>query len=132
MRLSRRGPVVAGLVLGLAALAGCGSEEKLYRVSGTVTYNGKPVPKGLIFFDPDGTKGTAGGQGFANIVDGKYDTAAEGQGVRGGAYAVRVNGFDGKEANEAPFGQPLFPEYTGSKELPKADSTYDVNVPKGR
>jgi hypothetical protein len=132
MRVSPRGAVAAGLVLGLAALAGCSSEEKLYRVSGTVTHNGKPVPKGLIFFDPDGAKGTTGGQGFANIVDGKYDTAAEGRGVRGGAYVVRVNGFDGKEANEAPFGQPLFPEYTDSKELPKADSTYDVDVPKNR
>ena len=132
MRASSRGAAVVGLVLGLAALAGCGSEEKLYRVSGTVTYNGKPIPKGLIFFDPDGTKGTAGGQGFANIIDGKYDTAAEGKGVRGGAYVVRVNGFDGKEANEAPFGQPLFPEYTGNKELPKEDSTFDVNVPKKR
>jgi hypothetical protein len=132
MWLSPRGPVVAGLVLGLAALAGCGGEEKLYRVSGTVTYDGKPVAKGLIFFDPDGTKGTTGGQGFANILNGKYDTANEGQGVRGGAYVVRVNGFDGKEANEAPFGQPLFPEYTGSKELPMEDSTYDVNVPKTR
>ena len=132
MRLSRRGPVVAGLVLGPAALAGCSNEEKLYRVSGTVTHDGKPVAKGLIFFDPDGAKGTTGGQGFANILNGKYDTAAEGKGVRGGAYVVRINGFDGKEANEAPFGQPLFPEYTGNKELPKEDSTYDVDVPKKR
>jgi hypothetical protein len=130
MRVSPRGAAVAGLALGLAALAGCGSEEKLYRVSGTVTYDGKPIPKGLIFFDPDGTKGTAGGQGFANILNGKYDTAAEGKGVRGGTYVVRVNGFDGKEANEAPFGQPLFPEYIGSKELPKEDSTFDLNIPK--
>ncbi len=132
MRVLPRGPVVAGLALGLAALAGCSNEEKLYRVSGTVTYDGKPVAKGLIFFDPDGTKGTAGGQGFANILNGKYDTAEEGKGVRGGSYVVRVNGFDGKEANEAPFGQPLFPEYTGSKELPMEDSTYDLNVPKKR
>jgi hypothetical protein len=133
MRASPRGPAVAGLALGLVALAGCGAgEEKLYRVSGTVTYNGKPVAKGLIFFDPDGTKGTAGAQGFANILNGRYDTVEMGKGVRGGAYVVRVNGFDGKEANEAPFGQPLFLEYTGSAELPKEDSTYDLNVPKGR
>jgi hypothetical protein len=110
---------------GLVAWAGCSPQEKLYRVSGVVTYQGKPIAKGLIFFDPQAD----GPQGFANIVNGKYDTAEQGKGVRGGAYAVRVNGFDGKEANEAPFGQALFPEYTGSTELPQADSTFDLEVP---
>jgi hypothetical protein len=62
-------------------------------------------------------------------VDGKFDTAEQGQGVRGGAYDVRVNGFDGKEANEAPFGQALFPEYTGATELPQADSEYNLEIP---
>lgn len=116
-------------ILGLAALPGCGDQqEKLYEVSGVVTYDGKPIPKGLIFFDPQ----EGGPQGFANILDGKYDTAQQGQGIRGGAYAIRVNGFDGKEANEAPFGQALFPEYTGAKELPQEDSTYNLDIPKHR
>jgi len=114
-------PLVA---IALAALAGCSPQEKLYRVSGVVTHNGKPIPKGLIHFDPK----TDGPQGFANILDGKYDTAQQGKGVRGGAYDIRVNAFDGKEANEAPFGQPLFPEFTGTKDLPQADSTYDLDV----
>ena len=110
----------------LALLTGCTQEEKLYRVSGAVTHGGKPIPKGLIFFDPT----AEGPQGFANIVDGKYDTAKLGKGIRGGSYNIRVNGFDGKEANEAPFGQALFPEYTGVKELPAEDSVYDLDVPK--
>lgn len=129
MRVPPRRSAALILVLGLAALLGCGAgEEKLYEVSGVVTYDGKPIPKGLIFFDPHAD----GPQGFANILDGKYDTAQQGKGVRGGAYAVRVNGFDGKEANEAPFGQALFPEYTGSKELPKENSTYDLEISKHR
>ena len=115
-------------VLGLAFFTGCSQQEKLYRVSGVVTYGGKPVPKGLIFFDPK----TDGPQGFANIVEGKFDTAQQGRGVRGGTYNVRVNGFDGKEANEAPFGQALFPEYTGTKDLPQQDSTYDLDIPRSR
>jgi hypothetical protein len=114
-------------LLGLAVFVGCSSDEKVYRVSGTVTHKGKPIPKGLIFFDPK----EEGPQGFANIANGKYDTAREGKGIRGGAYDVRVNGFDGKVGPEAPFGQALFPEYTGTKELPKQDSTYDLDV-KGR
>lgn len=119
---------VSLLMLGLAVFAGCSKQEKLYRVSGTVNYGGKPVPKGVIHFDPQAD----GPAGFANILDGKYDTAQQGKGVRGGAYNIRINGFDGKEANEAPFGQALFPEYTGTKELPQQDSTYDLDVPRSR
>ncbi len=130
MKLPSPGPAAVAFVLTFAWLCGCGpTEEKLYRVSGTVTYNGKPIPKGLIFFDPR----VDGPQGFANIVDGKYDTSQQGKGVRGGStYNVRVNGFTGIEANEAPFGQPLFPEYTGVKELPAEDSTFDLDIQKGR
>ena len=119
-----------GLVwlIGWAVLAGCSHEEKVYRVSGNVTYDGKPVAKGLIFFDPT----AEGPQGYANILDGKYDTAQQGKGVRGGAYNVRVNGFDGKKVPDAPFGNTLFPEYTGTNELPAADSKYDLDVPKKR
>ena len=124
-----RGLGAAALLLGVIQLWGCGpGGEKLYRVSGTVTHNGKPIPKGLIFFDPQ----SDGPQGFANILNGKYDTSQQGKGIRGGAYDVRVNGFDGKEANEAPFGQALFPEYRGTKELPKEDSTYDLEIPKAK
>ena len=115
---------------GLLLLTGCNSGEQIFDVAGTVTFEGKPIPKGLIFFDPDPTKGTEGGQGFANILDGKFNTAQEGVGIRGGAYLVRVNGFDGVEANEAPFGQPLFPEYNGTAELPAANSTYDLEIPR--
>ena len=130
MQTLQRGPAAASLAF-LLLLAGCGESEKIYQVSGTVTYDGKPVPKGLIFFDPDPSKGTGGAQGAANILDGKYNTA-EGAGVQGGAYYVRVNGFDGNASNDAPFGQPLFPEYNGSTELPKQDSTYDLEIPKSR
>lgn len=126
LRIVARSSAALGLVLIAAALGGCGHKgEKLYRVSGVVTYSGKPIPKGLIFFDPQGD----GPQGFANIVNGKYDTAEQGRGVRGGAYDVRVNGFDGRKIDDAPFGQGLFPEYTGTKDLPQEDSTYNLDVP---
>jgi hypothetical protein len=65
-------------------------------------------------------------------VDGKYDTSAQGKGVRGGSYDVRVNGFDGKKVADAPFGNALFPEYTGAKDLPAEDSTFDLDVTKSR
>lgn len=119
-------------LLAAVATLGCGpGKDKVYNVSGMVTFNSKPIPKGQIFFDPDATKGNTGTQGFATIINGKYTTAEKGQGVRGGAHVVRILGFDGKEANEAPFGQFLFPEYVLNKDLPKADAELNVDVPKG-
>jgi len=113
-------------LLTFAAFSVCAKGENLYNVSGTVTHGGNPIPKGVISFVPR----EDGPQGFANIWDGKYDTAKEGQGVRGGAYDIRVIGFDGKQVNDAPFGNALFPEYNGAKELPQADTTFDLDVPK--
>lgn len=122
----------AVLALGLALAAGCGGGEKLYDVSGTVTYDGgKPVPAGMVYFDPDPTRGGSGTQGFANVKDGRYDTAVDGKGVRGGGgYVIRVFGYDGKSANEAPLGQPLFPEYEFRKELPKEKTDLPIEVPR--
>lgn len=123
----RRTLMAAGVLLALAA-AGCSPEEKLYHVSGTITHQGKPVPKGVIHFDPDGD----GPQGFANIEDGKFDTATPGQGkgIRGGGrYTLRINGFDGKVGPESPMGAAVFPEHTFSKELPAQNQTLDYEVP---
>lgn len=124
MRMSVKVGVVTCLVI--IGVFGCGpKEEKLHRVSGSVTYAGKPVPKGTISFDP-----TADGpMGFASILDGKYDTT-QGGGVRGGKYNIRVNAFNGIAGPDLPFGQALFSEYTGSAELPAEDSTFDLSIPK--
>ena len=123
--------VTAAFVTAALFVAGCGeSEEKLYNISGTITYDGKPVGKGVIHFDPDVTKGAKGTAGFANILNGKYDTADKGRGVRGGPYAIRINGFDGKEGPEAPFGQALFPEHIEKHDLQKANSELKIDVKK--
>lgn len=119
------------LLATIVALAGCGpSEPPTYNVSGDATFAGQPIAKGVIHFDPDTRKGGKGQSGFANILAGKYDTSREGKGVRGGAYTVRINGFDGKVADELPFGDALFPEYTEPRELPAADSTQDFAITK--
>jgi hypothetical protein len=120
----------AAALAAVVLLAGCSEEEKLYRVSGTVTFEGNPIPKGLIFFDPDPAKGTPGTQGFATIENGKFDTtlAGKGRGIRGGSYLIRISGFDGREANEAPFGQPLFLEQELSRDLPAEDQTFEYDV----
>lgn len=66
-----RTPLVAGgLVLAtlLALTAGCDTGPKKVAVSGTVTYDGKPVEYGTISFGPTNGGPTAGGE----INDGKY------------------------------------------------------------
>ena len=116
--------------LGLALVAGCAESEKLYHVSGTVKYDGKDVPMGMVYFDPDPTAGGSGTMGFATVKDGKYDTAAGGQGIKGGAYVIRVAVHDGKVGNENPWGQPLRNEYEFKKELPKENTVLPIDVPK--
>ena len=126
--------VPALVVAATAVLSGCSAEEALYDVSGTVTFEGNAIPKGLIFFDPDTAKGTPGSQGFATIENGRFDTsvAGKGKGIRGGTYLIRISGFDGKEAGEAPFGQPLFPEHELTRELPAQKQTFEYDVKRRR
>jgi hypothetical protein len=120
------------LALFLAALNGCSPPaEELFRVHGNVTFKGQPVPKGNVFFDPDGTKGTSGMQGFAGIVDGKYDTALpDGSGIRKGFYVVRVQAFDGKALPDYPFGTGLTSEFIVKKDFAEKDNSFDIVINK--
>ena len=56
----------------------------------------------------------------------------KGQGVRGGAYVVRVLGFDGKTRDDYPMGAPPFDEFVQKKDLPPADAEVNFDVPAER
>jgi len=61
------------LAAGLVALAGCGGGSTTAEVTGTVSFEGKPVEKGAITFRAtDGKGGTSGGE----ILNGKYTVLA--------------------------------------------------------
>jgi hypothetical protein len=95
-----------------------------------VTYDGKPLPAGVIYFDPDVTKHNDGPQGYALIKDGVYSTAGTGgRGVVGGPYLARIEGFDGKPGHELPLGKSLFTDFQQAVELPRAACTHDFHVP---
>lgn len=121
----------------VAALLGCGDDAPdTYHVSGTVTFDGKPIPAGTIRFVPDGAKQNSGPPGIARIADGKYDTSAEGgKGHVGGPMIVQIEGHDpsGQGATDEETGEkimtPLFPGYKTTAELPKDASTKDFAVP---
>lgn len=117
----RYGSAVA-LFVGLATL-GCNQEgPKVYRVSGAITFDGAPVPAGIVIFDPDVKQKNAGPQGTAEIRDGRYDTHWTGRGTVGGPVLVTVGGTT-KE------GRALC-RYDFKADLPRGDSVQDVRVPK--
>jgi hypothetical protein len=115
----------------IMTVLGCGggSDGRTANISGTVTFNGSPVTVGTIQFRPAATDG--GPAGYADIVDGQYDTSVTGKGVSGGSYVVLINGFDGNANPDAelPFGQPLFPEFKTTADIAEGeDVTQDFAV----
>src|SRR5205807_6772258 len=87
----RRPGLCAALVAACLAAPGCGGSRGV-EVSGEVTFDGKPVPAGRIYFNPDVTKGNDGPQGYAEIHDGKFDTSKGGKGACGGPTVVVISG----------------------------------------
>jgi hypothetical protein len=119
------------VLIALVVTFGCTPGERIYQLSGKVTYAGKPVPTGNIIFEPDNNAGNKGGSGFAKIKDGHYDTSIlEGHGVSGGPHIVRIQGLDGIVRGELLNGIPLFQEYVTTADLPKGSGTKDFDVPK--
>jgi hypothetical protein len=118
----------SSLVIGFAAcaLVGCSADNgpKRFRVSGDAKFDGQPIVYGDVLFTPDGSKGNAGPQGIAQIRNGKFDTAApDGKGIAGGPTVIRVTGLTGP-------GGKVVCEYEMKTDLPRADGTFDINVPK--
>jgi hypothetical protein len=75
---------VCGFVL-LACLVGCGQRDGRIAISGTVSYDGQPVNKGIVTFVPADGKGPTAA---ATIVDGKYSVK-----VAPGKKVVKIEGF---------------------------------------
>lgn len=122
------------LLLGLVlSILGCGSSQDgptRYHLSGKVTYDGKPVPKGFIRFDP--AEGNPGPGSGAEIKDGEFETP-DGKGIIGGPHQVVITGWDGvpyEESGETvEDGKQLFPEYRTNFDFPKDDGEQIFEVP---
>ena len=125
---------VAALACGALAALGCNGGDGIsrYRVSGTVSFDGHPVPAGMIYFNPDAAAGNDGPAGFAEIVAGRYDTAAKGgRHAIAGPHQVVIEGHDPGPAGAAGevAGRPLFGGHRVSLDLPAAASQHDFDVP---
>jgi hypothetical protein len=123
-----------GLAL-LACLAGCGRGGGMAAISGTVSYDGKPLEKGLISFVPIDGKGPTAA---APVTDGKYSVK-----VAPGKKLVKIEGY--KVIGEHPFSrynprividqkQILPPRYNTNSELTRdiacGDRTCDFTLEK--
>lgn len=76
------------IVLAVACCCGCGpSGPERAKVSGSVTYMGKPIAQGTIRFIP--TEDTKGPVASANIQQGKYEAVTKG-GVVVGTNRVEI------------------------------------------
>lgn len=114
-------------------LAGCGGGDG-QPLSGKVTFDGKPVPAGKLYFAPDASKGNEGATGWATIVDGTFDTrTAGGRGVTPGALVVTI---EGQDPNAKPPGAGedvqmglLFAGYQANVEVSKGQDSIDFEVP---
>lgn len=128
-------PSMIVLLLLTLPLCGCGGKApaNVVHVSGTITYQGKPIPVGTIIFEPDPAKGNKGPQGFAYIKDGKFDTrvSRDGKEAAIGAQIVRITGGDGVNPDTfTPLGNLLFDnEYTVNMELSKEQTPLQLDLP---
>ena len=118
-----RALAAAGLVL---ILSGCGDGTKRVRISGQVTFEGKPVKYGNIVFEPDASKGNNGPQGYAKIVDGAYDTADAGTGPCVGPQVVAIEGYPDLDAAKK---SRLVFNYRTTVDLPAQTTTQNFAVP---
>ncbi len=130
------GTMLITLLITLLGLVGCGDAKPEFRfdLSGKITYDGKPIPRGYLRFAPDTKKGNRGPGSSASIIDGQYKTMT-GQGTVGGPHVISIVGTDGIpiELGEGIppnlAGKPLFSEYEVHVDLPKETGTYDFDVP---
>jgi hypothetical protein len=127
-----------GLIVGAACAvltaSGCNRGDGIprYRVSGSVSFDGRAVPAGMVYFNPDTTAGNDGPAGFAPIVAGHYDTAAKGgRPAIAGPHQVVIEGHEPMSAAASGDvqGRPLFGGYRIPLDLPAAASQHDFAVP---
>lgn len=114
----------------LISVAGCDSGPERYTVSGTVTFNGTPVPIGQLVFTPDHPKGNKGPQGVADIYEGEISQNA--RKMVGGPHWMQVQAFDGKEFEgeemTIKYGKDLLPMQMVEVDLPKADAKLTIDI----
>ena len=105
--------------LSIAAVSGCGSSgPKMYEVSGTVTFDDKPIPAGDIKFVPEAS---SQGAEAGKIVDGKYHLKVKGGMNKVEIRAVRPSGKKDPMGTGGELPEDYIPERYNLKTTLSAD-----------
>ena len=111
---------------------GCsrGSTVERFQLSGTISYEGEPIPFGWITFAPENGPGAV-----ADIEDGKY-TTPDGWGTVGGKHTLEIVGFDGvafpdpnEEGGMNTAGKPMV-RCEIERDIPKETAIWDIELTK--
>ena len=76
------------IAIGLFSITGCGQSDNRQALTGTVSWQGSPLSKGVITLYPKGEGSTVG----CEIIDGKF-VIAETNGATPGKYRVEILAF---------------------------------------
>ena len=123
-------------LLAVLVSTGCGPRDR-YALSGSVTFDGKPIPAGTITFVPFGAGKPGRTAAFCEIKAGKYDTKT-GRNPGSGPHRVMISGCDGvpyksqmgEIVEDHPMGKQLFPTHLVEIDVPeKNGSVFDYAVP---
>lgn len=95
--------VTAGVVAGALVVSGCARHDALAVVSGRVTYDGKRIDDGAVYF-VDTASDAVGG--FSRIQSGSYRAA-----VKPGRWAVRITANRRVSGKTDETGIPLVEQY---------------------
>ena len=109
-------PILAGL-----CIAGCSHEPRLHPVSGSITFEGQPIPDGdILFITPDGTRGPDP----AKVLGGKYElkTTEGKKRVEISASKIRPGGARGAG------GEPVPEEYVPARYNTQSELTAEVQA----
>jgi hypothetical protein len=101
--------------------AGCSQQPRLHVVSGSVTFDGQPIPEGdILFITPDGTRGPDP----AKVASGKYElkTTAGKKRVEISASRIRPGGARGAG------GEPVPEEYVPARYNTQSELTAEVQA----
>ena len=110
----------ACLVVMAAIMSGCGGgTEPLHRVSGTVTYEGKPVPNVNVIFTPKGGSGRPGTA--VTDANGKFASATTyepGDGVIPGSHTVTLAVIGNTTGDSTDVGESAYDTEASTAALP--------------
>jgi hypothetical protein len=124
------------ILLAAFIMPGCGPRDR-YALSGSVTFDGKPIPAGTMTFVPYGAGKPGRTAGFCEIKAGKYATQ-NGRNPGSGPHRVMINGCDGVSYQSQmgeiienhPLGKQLFPTHIVEIDVPeKSGTVFDFAVP---